>query len=130
LQIEKQLDLTTRLLINVVFLYFHITMARDKQISLFDDSGNTWEIKKHSSIVQMGNITTMQERKAMNALIWIAKDVLKRNPDERIFQTDIGVVKNLCGLNDTNNNELKNALRSLANTKIEYNIFNKEHSER
>ena len=75
-------------------------------------------------------MTTMKERKAMNALIWIAKDILKRTPDERVFQTDIGIVKTLCGLNDTSNNKLKNALRSLADTKIEYNIFDKDKSDR
>ena len=65
----------------------------------------------------------------MNAMIRIAKDALKSNPEERLFTCDLGLVKSLCGLNDTNNIELKNALRSLADTKIEYNIFNKEKRE-
>ena len=105
-------------------------MARNKQIALFDGNESVREIKKHSSIVQIGNLTTKQERKAMNALIWLAKDTLKRNADERVFTIDIGIVKSLCGFTDTNNIDLKNALRNLADTKIEYNILNKDHSER
>jgi len=60
-----------------------------KQIPLFESHDTKLEIKKHSSIVQMGNITTLQERKTMNALLWIAKDMLKRNPEERMFGCDI-----------------------------------------
>ena len=57
----------------------------NRQISLFDDDQTFREIKKHSSIVQMNNITTLQERKALNSLIWIAKDILKREPEKRVF---------------------------------------------
>ncbi len=72
----------------------------------------------------------MQERKLMNSLIWIAKDVLKRDSNERTFTSDLGVVKALAGLNANNNVDLKNALRSLADNKIEYNIFNKDKHQR
>lgn len=78
----------------------------------------------------MSNVTTLQERKAMNSLIWIAKDQLKRSPEQRSFVCDIGIVKRLSGLNDSSNEDLKNALRSLSSTKIEYNILNKDKSER
>ena len=62
---------------------------KTKQISLFKDDNTVFEIKKHSSIVQMSNITTLQERKLMNVLLWIAKDFLKRNPNERVFNCDL-----------------------------------------
>lgn len=70
-------------------------MSRKTQIALFEGDNSVWEIKKHSSIVQMSNITTLQERKAMNSLIWIAKDHLKRNPEQRSFVSDIGRIKRL-----------------------------------
>ena len=70
-------------------------MSRKTQIALFEGENSVWEIKKHSSIVQMSNITTLQERKAMNTLIRIAKDHLKRNPGQRSFICDIGMVKRL-----------------------------------
>lgn len=60
---------------------------KTKLVPLFEDS--YFKIKKHSSIVQMSNIATLQERKVMNALIWIAKDNLKRSPNDRVFTTDL-----------------------------------------
>ncbi len=60
-----------------------------KQTTLFDGTIQTREIKKHSSLVQMGNITTLRERKTLNALIYIAKDQLKRQPEERRFTCDL-----------------------------------------
>lgn len=78
----------------------------------------------------MSNITTLLERKAMNSIIRIAKDFLKRSPEQRVFECDIGLLKRLSGLNDSDNSDLKEALRNLANTKLEYNIFNKDKEER
>ncbi len=88
-----------------------------------------FEIKKHSSIVQMGNVTTMQERKAMNALIWIAKDQLKREPDTRIFTCTIGILKRLTGIKENDNTDLKKALRELHGLKFEFNILHKDDSQ-
>lgn len=95
-----------------------------EQVPLFEKS--YFEIKKHSSIVQMSNIATLQERKVMNALLWIAKDTLKRSPDDRVFNTEVGTLKRLTGLKQNDNLELKDALRNLANMAIEYNIMHKD----
>ncbi|MEL7120691.1 MAG: RepB family plasmid replication initiator protein, partial [Bacteroidota bacterium] len=57
------------------------------------------------------------------------KDQLKRTPEQRSFVCDLGLVKRLAGLNDSNSKELKDALRSLSSTKIEYNIFHKDRKE-
>ena len=104
-------------------------MTNNGQVSLFEDKNTSWEIKKHSSIVQMSNVTTLVERKSMNALIRIAKDCLKRDPEQRIFTCEIGLIKRLAGLWDNDNSELKEALKRLSHTKIEYNIFNKDKEE-
>jgi hypothetical protein len=88
------------------------------------------EIKKHSSLVQMNNVTTLQQRKAMNSLIWIAKDQLKRNPEARSFSIDLGIIKKLSGINRNDNSELKSALKALVSLVIEYNILGKEKFER
>lgn len=104
-------------------------MTKNGQVSLFEDKNTSWEIKKHSSIVQMSNVTTLVERKSMNALIRIAKDCLKRDPNQRIFTCEIGLIKRLAGLWDNDNSELKEALKRLSHTKIEYNIFNKDKEE-
>ena len=64
-------------------------MPDNQTATLLDISDTTWEIKKHSSIVQMNNVTTQLERKILNSMIWIAKDALKREPDQRIFTCDL-----------------------------------------
>lgn len=104
-------------------------MSVSQTISLFEGSQSERKIKKHSSIVQIGNMTTLLERKAMNSLIWLAKDQLKRHPGSRVFQCDIGIIKRLSGLTDSDNADLKDALRNLSNTKIEYNILNKDKTK-
>ena len=86
------------------------------------------EIKKHSSIVQIGSIATLQERKTMNALIRIARDQLKRDPEQRTFSCDIGILKRLTGGKDNDNAELKAALRTLQALQFEFNILHKDDS--
>lgn len=87
------------------------------------------EIKKHSSLVQMNNVTTLQQRKAINSLIRIAKDQLKRNPEARGFSVDLGIIKKLSGINRNDNKELKSGLKALVSLVIEYNILGKEKFE-
>ena len=101
-------------------------MDTNSQQPLFADQSRV--IKKHSSIVQMGNITTLQERKAMNALIWIARDQLKRDPEQRQFRCDIGVLKRIIGINDKDTTELKAALRTLHAMQFEFNVLQKDDS--
>ncbi len=66
----------------------------------------------------------------MNALLRMAKDVLKRSPESKVFTCDIGLIKRLAGLKQTDNEELKKALKTLGSTSIEYNILNKDTSVR
>lgn len=70
-------------------------MSDNNKVQLFQEQIGTLEIKKHSSLVQMNNITTLQQRKTMNAFIYIAKDQLKRNPDRKLFSTELGLLKRL-----------------------------------
>ena len=78
----------------------------------------------------MGNITTLRERKVLNTLIYIAKDFLKRNPEEVRFSCDIGTIKRLAGRESSNTRDLKQALTSLVETSIEYNVLNKDSETR
>jgi hypothetical protein len=64
-------------------------MDTQQQISLFEENDGVLEIKKSSSLVQMNNVTTLQQRKAINSLIWIAKDQLKRSPETNTFSVDL-----------------------------------------
>ena len=70
-------------------------MEDTRQLALFEESNGVLEIKKHSSLVQMNNVTTLQQKKAINALIRIAKDQLKRDPERRVFDIDLHLAKKL-----------------------------------
>lgn len=105
-------------------------MDTNQQLSLFQEKSGTLEIKKHSSLVQMNNVTTLQQRKAINALIWIAKDQLKREPERKLFSIEVGLLKRLAGISRNDNTELKQSLKALVSLVIEYNILGKERQER
>lgn len=105
-------------------------MEWKSQISLFEENDGVLEIKKHSSLVQMNNVTTLQQRKAINSLIRVAKDQLKRNPEARSFSIDLGILKKLSGIARNDNSELKQSLKTLVSLVIEYNILGKEKFER
>lgn len=68
------------------------------QQSLFEANNTHFEIKKHSSLAQINNITTLQQRKVINAIHRIVKDQLKRDPERRSFSVDIGILKRLAGI--------------------------------
>ena len=70
-------------------------MPVTKQLKLFENHNGIIEIKKHSALVAMNNIMTLQQRKSTNVLLKIAKDQLKRDPNRRLFSTDIGIVKRM-----------------------------------
>lgn len=100
------------------------------QKSLFDVNPTIFEIKKHSALAQMNNVTNLMQRKAINAFLTIAKDQLKRTPDAIEFEVDLGVLKALAGIQVSNNTKLKNNLKALASLVIEYNILHKDEYER
>lgn len=104
-------------------------MDKAQQISLFQEQIGVLEIKKHSSLVQMNNVTSLQQRKAMNSLIWIAKDQLKRDADRKVFSIELGLLKRLAGIARNDNTELKQSLKTLVSLVIEYNILGKDKYE-
>ena len=80
-------------------------------------------IKKHSSLIQTNNITTLQQRKAFNVMIYTARQELKENPDLRLFTIDLHQLRQLAGLKDTNIKNIKEALKVMQDLKIEYNVL-------
>ncbi|MEM8528364.1 MAG: RepB family plasmid replication initiator protein [Bacteroidota bacterium] len=101
-------------------------MSPNNQISLFQEHNGIVEIKKHSALVAMNNIMSLQQRKATNALLKITKDQLKRKPDRRLFSVDTSVLKRLAGIGRNENTELKEGLKNLVSLVIEYNILGKD----
>ena len=95
-------------------------------LSLFNTEQPRIEVKKHSSLIQMTNQITLTQRKSVSVCICVAKEILKAQPDARVFTIDIGKFKRLAGIRSNNNAEVKQALRGLVSAKIEYNIFGKD----
>lgn len=87
-------------------------------------------IKKHSSLIQTNNITTLQQRKAFNVMIYTARQELKENPDLRLFTIDLHQLRQLAGLKDTNIKNIKEALKVMQDLKIEYNVLWKDKETR
>lgn len=92
------------------------------------DSGVVYELKKHSSIIQMSNATTLLQRKSFNALLWIANQSYKEG-DKRIFETSISNLKSLISDQAINNKHLKQILKQMQSTNVEYNILWKDKKE-
>lgn len=110
---------------------FPFSMAKANQISLFGENNGVVEIKKHSALVAMNNtLTTFQQSKAINALLYIVKDQLKRNPEQRRFTIPLWIIKRLGGIARNDNKDLKDALRGLVSLVIEYNILGKDKQAR
>jgi hypothetical protein len=68
-------------------------MTKQTALSLFDESKTL--IKKHSSLIQTNNVTTLQQRKSINAFILIARQVLKRDPNQTTFKIELSTLKKL-----------------------------------
>lgn len=90
---------------------------------------NKIEIKKHSAIIQMSNRVTLQQRKAFNALLYVARTILKEKPADHIFTINIETIKKLAGVDANNNKQIKESLESLDDIKIEYNILSKDNKK-
>jgi len=86
-------------------------------------------VKKHSSLIQSNNITTLQQRKAFNVMIYKARQDLKANPETRIFSIDLALLKKLAGFKTTNNKVVKEALTVMQDLKIQYNVLWKDNEE-
>jgi len=80
-------------------------------------------IKKHSAMVQtnVGNLTLTQ-RKAINFLIYIAQ----KTGSQKIYQTTIANLKQVCNIASTENIAVKEQLKALVKTTIEFNYLDKD----
>jgi len=80
-------------------------------------------IKKHSAMIQtsVGNLTLTQ-RKAINFLIYIVQKSGLRST----YQTTVTEIKQVCNIASTENIELKDQLKALTKTTIEFNYLDKD----
>ena len=63
-------------------------------------------------------------------MIYTARQELKANPETRIFTIDLHLLRKLAGIKDTNLKNVKEALRTMQDLKIEYNILGKDTETR
>lgn len=83
-------------------------------------------IKKHSAMVQTNvKELTLTQRKLINYLIFIVQKTAK----SEIYKTTISSIKDVCNIGKTENVDLKEQLKKLANIKIEFNYMNKDKNE-
>lgn len=101
-----------------------VLMTKQTALSLFDESKTL--IKKHSSLIQTNNVTTLQQRKSINAFILIARQVLKRDPNQTTFKIELSTLKKLAWIKNTNYEAVKESLKGLLTTAIEYNVLDKD----
>lgn len=80
-------------------------------------------IKKHSAMIQtsVGNLTLTQ-RKAINFLIYI----VQKSGINNIYKTTISNIKSACNLASTENIAVKEQLKALTKTTIEFNYLDKD----
>lgn len=119
----------------MIFLfYITLSLMSDKRTKsetvkvTLSDNWAVYELKKHSSIIQMKSVATMLQRKLFNSLLWIANEELKKDSGARAFQTTIGQLKSLIWYDD-NNKYLKQLLKQMQGTNVEYNILGKDKQE-
>lgn len=83
-------------------------------------------IKKHSGLIQtnVGNLTLTQ-RKAINFFIYVAQ----RSGNCKTYQTTISNIKQVCNLLSTDNIAIKEQIKALTKTTIEFNYLNKDKQQ-
>jgi len=80
-------------------------------------------LKKHSAIVQINcKELTIIQRKLINAIIWI----IQTTPNKLIYEIGLSEVKKMCGIQATDNVNLKHLFTGLRDISLEFNYLNKD----
>ncbi|MGM5482326.1 MAG: replication initiation protein [Nanobdellota archaeon] len=82
-------------------------------------------LKKHSASIHISNDITLIQRKVYNALIFNASI---SDEEEKKYCIDLSVLKHI--INSKNISRVKDAIRELEDIKVEWNILNKDKTER
>ncbi len=80
-------------------------------------------LKKHSAVIQINcKELTIIQRKLINAIIWIIQTI----PNKLIYEIGLSEIKKMCGIQATDNVNLKNLFQGLQDIKLEFNYLNKD----
>ncbi len=80
-------------------------------------------LKKHSAVIQIScKELTIIQRKLINAIIWI----IQKTKNESIYEISLSEIKKMCGIQATDNVNLKFLFKGLRDIKLEFNYLNKD----
>ena len=91
------------------------------------ESYNTVELKKHVGAIHSSNKLTLVQRKIANALLFNAYDVLHKNDE---YEIHIGDLCHLIGYASNDYKKIKNSLKLLISTVLEWNLVDKENGDK
>lgn len=81
-------------------------------------------IKKASGLIQMTNNLTMEQRKIYNYLLFIVKEVLRAEPNQRRFEAEMSNIKKYTGAQ--NNSHIKESIEKMQEIEVKFNVLGKE----
>jgi plasmid replication initiation protein len=80
-------------------------------------------LKKNSAIIQIScKELTIIQRKLINAIIWC----IQTNQNELIYEISLSEIKKMCGIQATDNVNLKYLFKGLRDISLEFNYLNKD----
>jgi len=97
--------------------------------------GNLLDMKKNAVILQKPSGTiavrvdiTAEQRRLYNGLLWVARETIKKNKDERHYSINLAELKKLLNKSeqDKNNDYYKDKMKELMQKIAEYNILSKD----
>lgn len=81
-------------------------------------------IKKASGLIQMTNNLTMEQRKIYNYLLFIVKEALRTQPNQRRFEAEISNIKKYTGAQ--NNSHIKESIEKMQEVEVKFNVLGKD----
>ena len=100
----------------------------ENQIVMQFQKNEVFELKKHSSLIASSNRNiSVPQRKMYNAILYLTSKQLQADPSQRKFKMRFVEIAKFSGYNGTTNGKyLKNSIKELTETVVEYNILKKD----
>lgn len=87
-------------------------------------------VKEPSQTIQSSHLITVQQKKAFDALLYLARQRMDEDDpagdNQPVFAARLSDIKRLAGIEATNNQQIKEALKELVSIVIEYNLLGKD----
>jgi len=95
---------------------------------LVDMKKNAVVLQKPSATIAIRVDLTLEQRKFYNGLLFVAREIMKKNKDTRIYTTSLNELKSFLskGEQDKNNAYYKAKIKELMHKVAEYNILQKD----